>query len=144
MPPTGRMVRLIRGDLSHLPLASGSVTAVASAFVLRHLPDPGQVFREFRRVLVPGGRVAVLEFGRPAPWLRPLYDAYSVALVPAVGGLLTGDRGAYEFLVRSIRTFPEPAQIAGVMSGAGYRDVRWRPLDAGIAILYLGSVPTGK
>jgi demethylmenaquinone methyltransferase/2-methoxy-6-polyprenyl-1,4-benzoquinol methylase len=139
----GPKIWLVRGDLSGLPLATSSVTAVASAFVLRHLPHLHQVFQEFRRVLAPGGRVAILEFGRPAPWLRPIYDALSVTLIPLVGGLLTGDREAYRFLVRSIRTFPEPSHVAAVMTEAGFDEVRWRPIDAGIAVLYVGSAHTG-
>ena len=137
--PAGRAIRLIRGDVSHLPLATGSVTAVASAFVLRHLPDLPQVFGEFRRVLVSGGRVAVLEFSQPVPWVRPVYDALSVTMIPLVGGLLTGDRDAYEFLVRSIRAFPEPAQVAGIMARAGFTRVRWQAIDLGVAVLYAGS-----
>jgi demethylmenaquinone methyltransferase/2-methoxy-6-polyprenyl-1,4-benzoquinol methylase len=135
----GRTIRLIRGDVSQLPLGNGSVTAVASAFVLRHLPDLTQVFAEFRRVLAPGGRVTVLEFGQPALRLRPIYDAFSVTMIPLVGGLLTGDRDAYEFLVRSIRTCPEPAQVAGIMARAGFTRVRWQAIDLGVAVLYAGS-----
>lgn len=131
-------IRLIRADLSCLPLADASVTAVASAFVLRHLPDLSQAFREFRRVLVPGGRVALMEFGRAAPWLRPVYDALSVTLIPLIGGMLTGDRDAYRFLVRSIRAFPEPAQVAGILAGAGFDRAHWRSVDAGVAVIYLG------
>jgi demethylmenaquinone methyltransferase/2-methoxy-6-polyprenyl-1,4-benzoquinol methylase len=136
---SGRKIWLVRGDLSGLPLANSSVTAIASAFVLRHLPHLRQVFQDFRRVLAPGGRVAVLEFGRPAPWLRPIYDTLSVTLIPLVGGLLTGDREAYRFLIHSIRTFPEPPQVAAVMAESGFAEVRWRPIDAGIAVLYVGS-----
>jgi demethylmenaquinone methyltransferase/2-methoxy-6-polyprenyl-1,4-benzoquinol methylase len=138
-PPGGRAIKLIQGDISHLPLASGSVTAVASAFVLRHLPDLSQVFGEFRRVLGPGGRVAVLEFSQPVPWFRPVYATLSATLIPLVGGLLTGDRGAYKFLVRSIQTFPLPAQVAGMMTRAGFTRVLWRPIDLGVAVLYVGS-----
>jgi demethylmenaquinone methyltransferase/2-methoxy-6-polyprenyl-1,4-benzoquinol methylase len=136
----GQTIRLIRGDVSQLPLGNGSVTVVASAFVLRHLPDLTQVFGEFRRVLAPGGRVALLEFGQPVLWLRPVYDAFSVTMIPLLGGLLTGDRGAYEFLVRSIRTFPEPAHVAGIMARAGFARILWRAIDLGVAVLYAGYV----
>ena len=132
----GQKVALLRGDLSRLPLADGAVSAVASAFVLRHLPDLGEAFGELRRVLVPGGRIAVLEFGQPNPWIRPLYDLYSFRVIPSLGGRLTGDRDAYELLVRSIRSFPEPARVAGIMRAAGFAAARGRPLSGGIAILY--------
>ena len=135
-PRVGRKIALLRGDLSRLPLADGVASAVASAFVLRHLPDLGQAFRELRRVLVPGGRIAVLEFGTPRPWIRPFYNAFSFRVIPTLGGRLTGDPRAYEFLVRSIRSFPEPAHVAGIMQAAGFAAVRRRPLSGGIAVLY--------
>lgn len=138
-PGPGRDVTLVCGDVAHLPLAEGVMDAVMSAFVLRHLPDLGEAFREFRRVLAPGGRLAVLEFSRPDPRVRRLYDAFSIRVIPSLGGRLTGDRRAYEFLVRSIRTFAAPAQVAGVITSAGFAAVRRRPLSRGIATLYTGA-----
>lgn len=135
----GGVLQLVRGDLCCLPLADRSAAAIGCAFVLRHLPDLREAFGEFRRVLAPGGRLAVLEFGRPASWLRPVYETLSARLIPLIGGWLTGDRGAYEFLVRSIRSFPEPDQVAAVLRSTGFRNVRWRPLAAGIAILHTAS-----
>lgn len=142
---SGMKIALIRGDLSNLPLADGTVTSVMSAFVLRHLPDLGQAFGELRRVLISGGRIALLEFGRPRRWLRPLYEGYSYGVLPRLGGWLTGDRAAYEFLVRSIRLFPEPTYVARLMQAAGFADVRWRALSGGIAMLYTATaVPVSR
>jgi demethylmenaquinone methyltransferase/2-methoxy-6-polyprenyl-1,4-benzoquinol methylase len=59
-------------------------------------------------------------------------------MIPLIGGMLTGDRGAYEFLVRSIRTFAEPAQVTGIMARAGFTRVLWRAIDLGVAVLYAG------
>jgi demethylmenaquinone methyltransferase/2-methoxy-6-polyprenyl-1,4-benzoquinol methylase len=135
-----RQLDLLQGDISHLPLHDGTVTAVMSAFVLRHLRDLVQAFGELRRVLAPEGRIALLEFSQPRRWIRPLYDAYSFRVIPPLGGWLTGDRRAYEFLVRSIRGFPAPAHVARALRDVGFVSVRWRPLTGGIATLYTGQV----
>ena len=134
----GRLA-LLRGDLSRLPMGDAAVTAVMSAFVLRHLPDLEQAFGELRRVLRRGGRIALLEFSQPDGWIRPVYDTYSVRVIPPLGGRLTGDRPAYEFLIRSIRNFPAPAHVARIMQGTGFTAVRRRPLTGGIATLYTAS-----
>jgi demethylmenaquinone methyltransferase/2-methoxy-6-polyprenyl-1,4-benzoquinol methylase len=134
--PAGGRIDFVRGDILSLPVDDGAVIAVMSAFVLRHLPDLVQAFAELRRVLASGGRMAVLEFSRAGRWIRPLYDAYSFRAIPSLGGRLTGDRAAYEFLIRSIRNFPAPAHVAHIMQGAGFVSVRQRPLTGGIATLY--------
>jgi demethylmenaquinone methyltransferase/2-methoxy-6-polyprenyl-1,4-benzoquinol methylase len=134
--PAGGRIDFVRGDILSLPVDDGAVIAVMSAFVLRHLPDLVQAFAELRRVLASGGRMAVLEFSRAGRWIRPLYDAYSFRAIPSLGGRLTGDRLAYEFLIRSIRNFPAPAHVAHIMQGAGFVSVRQRPLTGGIATLY--------
>jgi demethylmenaquinone methyltransferase/2-methoxy-6-polyprenyl-1,4-benzoquinol methylase len=131
-----RRISLVRGDLLHLPLRDGTMTAVMSAFVLRHLPDLERAFHEFRRVLVPGGRVAILEFSRPRRWIRPPFDLYRHWAIPSLGGWLTGDRPAYEFLARSIPVFPEPAHIMRLIQAAEFASVRRRLLSGGIAVLY--------
>lgn len=135
-PATARRLDLLRGDLSRLPLGGGAVTAVMSAFVLRHLPNLEQAFGELRRVLARGGRIGLLEFSEPDGWIRPFYDTYSFRVIPPLGGRLTGDRRAYEFLIRSIRNFPAPAHVAHIMQGTGFVSVRRRPLTGGIATLY--------
>ncbi|HEY6102903.1 MAG TPA: ubiquinone/menaquinone biosynthesis methyltransferase [bacterium] len=140
-PPATARLDLLRGDLLRLPLGDGAVTAVMSAFVLRHLANLEQAFGELRRVLAPGGRIALLEFSQPDGWIRLFYDTYSYRVIPPLGGRLTGDRRAYEVLIRSIRNFPAPAHVAHIVQGAGFVSVRRRPLTGGIATLYTATAP---
>jgi demethylmenaquinone methyltransferase/2-methoxy-6-polyprenyl-1,4-benzoquinol methylase len=130
---------LIEGDALQLPFPSSALDIVSIAFGLRNLPSYPQGLREMTRVLRPGGRLLVLEFGLPAaPWLRGLYGFYLKNIVPRVGGWLTGDPPAYEYLHRSICEFPPPEQITAWMEEGGLTRAQARPLTGGIVYLYRG------
>jgi demethylmenaquinone methyltransferase/2-methoxy-6-polyprenyl-1,4-benzoquinol methylase len=127
------------GDAQALPLRPASADAYAIAFGLRNVTDIAGALREARRVLRPGGRFLCLEFSRPpAAALRRLYDAYSFAVIPAVGQLVANDRGAYEYLVESIRRFPDQAALAALMSRAGFSQVSATNFSGGVCALHRG------
>jgi demethylmenaquinone methyltransferase/2-methoxy-6-polyprenyl-1,4-benzoquinol methylase len=133
------VLRLIEGDALKLPFRAESFDIVSIAFGLRNLPQREDGLREMARVLRPGGRLLVLEFSLPAsPLLRGPYLLYLHHVVPRIGGVLTGDRPAYEYLFRSISEYPAPEEIAQDMEAAGLNSVRWERLTGGIACLHVG------
>jgi len=126
-------------DAQRLPLPDRSMDAYTIAFGLRNVTRIEAALAEARRVLRPGGRFLCLEFSRiVVPLLSELYDRYSFSVLPALGGLVTGDREAYLYLAESIRRFPAQDALAGLMSAAGLDQVRYRNLSGGIAALHSG------
>ena len=126
-------------DAQCLPLPDRSMDAYTIAFGLRNVTRIEAALAEARRVLKPGGRFLCLEFSRIAvPLLSELYDRYSFAVLPALGGMVTGDREAYVYLAESIRRFPAQDALAGLMTAAGLEQVRYRNLSGGIAALHSG------
>ena len=120
-----------------LPFPSGSADALTIAFGLRNVTGREAALAEFRRVLKPGGRLACLEFSRPAlPGLGALYDAYSFRVLPRLGALVAGQGDAYRYLVESIRTFPDQETLADLFRAAGLGAVRYRNLSGGIVALH--------
>jgi demethylmenaquinone methyltransferase/2-methoxy-6-polyprenyl-1,4-benzoquinol methylase len=91
------------------------------------------------RVLRPGGRLMVLEFSRiPNDLLQAAYDAYSFNVIPRMGQVVTGDRDSYQYLVESIRRFPDQESFAAMIRAAGFEQVKYRNLSLGIAALHSG------
>jgi len=136
--------RCVGGDIAHLPLRSGSFDVVLTAFTLRHPTRLDETLRELRRVLIPGGRLVILEFARPVrPWVAAAYRAYA-ALIPVIGGWLTGDADAYTYLVESIRRFPSPPVLSEMLRSAGFRDVSWRNLTGGIVAIHTAVRPDDR
>lgn len=131
-------IRLVRGDATRVPLPDGSVDAAAVAFGIRNVVDRERACREFCRVLRPGGRLAVLEFGNPTmPGWKQLYGWYSRAVLPRIGSMISGDRVAYAYLPASISQFPEPAEFAEVLRRAGFSRVEWKPQTFGTVYLHI-------
>ena len=125
------------GDAEALPLGDSSQDACTIAFGIRNVTDMSAALSEARRVLRFGGRFLCLEFGGPvAPGLDAAYAAYSHTVLPALGAAVANDRGAYEYLVESIRRFPDRASFANTIEDAGLGRVRTRVLAGGIATLY--------
>ncbi len=125
------------GDAEHLPVASSSVDVYTIAFGLRNVTRIDAALAEARRVLRPGGRFFCLEFSRVVvPVLDKLYDLYSFSVLPALGEIVTGDRGAYQYLVESIRRFPPQDELARRIAKAGLERVRVRNLSGGIAAIH--------
>ncbi len=129
----------ICGDATALPLRDSSVDAYTIAFGIRNVTGMEEALSEARRVLRPGGRFVCLEFCPvERPLLRPLYDAYSFAVVPALGRAVAGDAESYRYLVESIRRFPGPEKFAALMEAAGLEQVRVRTFTGGLVALYSG------
>lgn len=125
-----------QGDGLALPLPDASYDAVTISFGLRNLADRARGLAEMRRVLRPGGRLYVLEFSQPAAWFRPFYYFYLRRILPAIAGIVTGDREAYEYLNRTIGQFPDRAALAAEITAAGFSQVAARPMTLGIVALH--------
>jgi demethylmenaquinone methyltransferase/2-methoxy-6-polyprenyl-1,4-benzoquinol methylase len=132
---------VLAGDAERLPLRDRQFDGALIAFGIRNLPDPEAALREIRRVLVPGGRLVVLEFSSPRGVLGALYRLYSRYVLPRLGGLISGDPGAYAYLPASIERFPKPAEFAATLERAGFERVSHRPLTFGVAQLHRGERP---
>ena len=127
------------GDAQGLPLPDACADAYMIAFGIRNVTDVAKALAEARRVLKPGGRFVCLEFSRPATEaLRAAYDAYSFRLIPRIGEWIAGEREAYQYLVESIRRFPDQASFAALMRNAGFGRVEWSNLTGGVAAVHLG------
>jgi demethylmenaquinone methyltransferase/2-methoxy-6-polyprenyl-1,4-benzoquinol methylase len=112
---------------------------VTIAFGLRNLASVEGGLAELRRVLKPGGWVAVLEFSRPAnAMLRPLFGLYFTKVLPLLGGLVSGSHGAYSYLPASVQKFPDQKQLSLLMQRAGFEQVEFENLSGGIAALHMG------
>lgn len=140
--PAGSRLRLLRADACSLPLRAKSAQAATIAFGIRNVQDPLHVLREIHRVLVPGGRLAVLEFGVPRPrGLRDAYLWYFRAVLPRIGALVSRHDSAYAYLPASVAAFPMGATFLDLMRQAGFVDVCADPLTLGIVYLYTGRTP---
>ena len=132
-------ISFVLADATALPLRDGAVDCLVNAFFLRHLTDLPAAFAELRRVLRAGGRIGLLELTQPARSpLRPLYRLWFNRVVPLVGGRLSGNRQAYEYLPQSLGPFPNAAELAGLLREAGFESVECRLLGMGTVALHSG------
>ena len=130
---------LIEGDALALPFRDGTFEVVTIAFGLRNLASVEGGLAELRRVLKPGGWVAVLEFSRPAnAILRPVFGLYFTKVLPLMGGLISGKRQAYSYLPASVQKFPDQQELSLLMQRAGFDRVEFENLTGGIAALHMG------
>ena len=135
-------VKLIEGDALLLPFKDETFDAVTIAFGLRNLAGLESGLKELRRILKPNGWVAVLEFSRPSnALLRPLFGLYFRKILPLLGGVISGSRGAYSYLPASVSRFPDQQQLGSLMEQAGLDQVSFENLSGGIAALHLGRRP---
>jgi demethylmenaquinone methyltransferase/2-methoxy-6-polyprenyl-1,4-benzoquinol methylase len=127
------------GDAQRLPLPAACADAYVIAFGIRNVTDISLALAEARRVLKPGGRFLCLEFSRPATQaLRTAYDAFSFKVIPEIGARVAGDREAYQYLVESIRRFPDQQRFAAMIEAAGFGRVGYTNLTGGVAALHQG------
>ena len=139
---TSDRIPLIEGDALNLPFRDGAFEVVTIAFGLRNLASVEGGLAELRRVLKPGGWVAVLEFSRPAnAMMRPLFGLYFTRVLPLMGGLVSGSRMAYSYLPASVQKFPDQVQLSLLMQRAGFEQVQFENLTGGIAALHVGRRP---
>jgi demethylmenaquinone methyltransferase/2-methoxy-6-polyprenyl-1,4-benzoquinol methylase len=130
-------VEWVRGDAIALPFENGVFDAATVGFGVRNLDDLERGLSELRRVLRVGGRVGILEITRPRGVLAPFYRLWFDRLVPLLGKLLPGG-SAYTYLPASVRRFPGPEELEGLLREAGFEDVRWRTFAGGIVALHIG------
>jgi demethylmenaquinone methyltransferase / 2-methoxy-6-polyprenyl-1,4-benzoquinol methylase len=135
---SGEGIVAIEADALNLPFAGDNFDLVVSAFGFRNLANYQAGLREIHRVLAPAGEMGILDFSEPGGLLGKLYAFYFRRVLPAIGTLISGVRGPYEYLPASVEKFPEPAAMLEQMREAGFHDVSWTPYTFGIAGLYKG------
>jgi demethylmenaquinone methyltransferase/2-methoxy-6-polyprenyl-1,4-benzoquinol methylase len=134
-----RTIGLVRGDAMCLPAATASADGVTISFGIRNVQRPEIACREMARVLKPGGRLAILEFGVPRiPGVSTLYLWYFRRVLPLIGRMISGHSGAYTYLPASVGTFPPPAEFVTILRQSGFEEVDAVPLTLGIVYLYVG------
>ncbi len=132
-------VALEQGDGEHLNLETASVDVATVAFGVRNFGDLQAGLRELARVVRPGGKVVILEFSRPQNRVfRALYEFYSYKILPRIGGAVSHDKRAYEYLPESVGEFPLPPAFLEILSEAGFRNCRACSQTFGIAQIYIG------
>ena len=136
----GRPVFGVAADALALPLAPASCDGAIVAFGVRNLADLDAGFREVARVVRPGGRFVVLEFTTPpSAFVRTAYGIYSNRLLPFIGGMISGNRGAYRYLPESIARFPSATELGDRLQVAGFTSVRWELLTFGTVAIHVGT-----
>jgi demethylmenaquinone methyltransferase / 2-methoxy-6-polyprenyl-1,4-benzoquinol methylase len=129
------------GTGERLPFDDASVDTITIAFGIRNVTHVNDALREALRALKPGGRFLCLEFSRPYAPVRPFYDLFSFTVIPRLGAWVAQAPEAYEYLIESIRRFPDQREFAAMMSRAGFGDVKYRNLSLGIACIHVGTKP---
>ena len=133
-------IRLVRGDAALVPVASDSCDAATIAFGIRNVAEPERALAELARILRPGARLAILEFGQPRiPGVRTLYLWYFRYLLPLIGRLVSKHDSAYSYLPASVGTFPAPPEFARTIERHGFVSVEAVSLTFGIVYLYVAT-----
>ncbi|MDA9061995.1 bifunctional demethylmenaquinone methyltransferase/2-methoxy-6-polyprenyl-1,4-benzoquinol methylase UbiE, partial [Planktomarina temperata] len=127
------------GDAMALPFADNSFDVYTISFGIRNVTRPQEALDEAFRVLRPGGRLMVLEFSQiPVPLAQKAYDLYSFNVIPRMGQMIANDRDSYQYLVESIRKFPDQETFLSMVQQAGFENASYRNLSLGIAALHSG------
>ncbi len=138
----GLEIKFEQADVTQLQYADNSFDICSISFGIRNVGDPVKALKEMARVTKPGGTVMVLEFGQVnIPVFGTLYNFYSQNILPKIGGLVTGQKEAYEYLQKSSAAFPCREEFLGLMKDSGaYSHCEYTPLTGGIAYIYKGTV----
>lgn len=134
-------VETVRTEAEALPFADNWAAGATLAFGLRNMTDPAAALGEAARALKPGGALALLEFSHVAAWFAPFYALHSRLVIPLLGRLVAGDKASYDYLVQSIRIFPDAATVSSELRRAGLRVVTTRTFLFGVAALHLARKP---
>jgi len=127
------------GDAMALPFADNTFDTYTISFGIRNVTRPQEALNEAFRVLRPGGRLMVLEFSQiPNEMMQKVYDLYSFNIIPRMGKVIARDRDSYQYLVESIRKFPDQDTFLGMVRAAGFGNAKYRNLSMGIACLHSG------
>lgn len=127
------------GDAMALPFAANSFDVYTISFGIRNVTRIADALHEAYRVLRPGGRLMVLEFSQlPNAAMQWAYDRYSFNVIPVMGQVIAGDRASYQYLVESIRKFPDQETFASMIRSAGFGQVKYRNMTMGVAALHSG------
>lgn len=127
------------GDAMNLPFDDNSFDVYTISFGIRNVTRPQEALNEAYRVLRPGGRLMVLEFSQlPNPMMQKAYDLYSFNVIPRMGQVIANDRDSYQYLVESIRNFPDQETFLDMLRAAGFGQAKYRNLTMGIAALHSG------
>ncbi len=138
--PFSEAIFFVQGDAERISFPDCSFDAATVGFGIRNLTHLESGFREMHRILKPNGKLMCLEFSRPtAPLFRWLYDVYSFYIMPFLGQLIVGSKQAYTYLSESIRMFPLPAELSGLLESIGFSNVRYQRLTNGIAVVHLAA-----
>ena len=132
-------MRWVVGDAMALPFKKNTFDIYTISFGIRNVTKIDRALSEAFRVLKPGGRVMILEFSKlPNPMMQKAYDLYSFNVIPKIGEIVVGDKDSYQYLVESIRKFPDQVSFANMMTKAGFENVKFRNLTFGVAALHSG------
>ncbi|WP_299147480.1 bifunctional demethylmenaquinone methyltransferase/2-methoxy-6-polyprenyl-1,4-benzoquinol methylase UbiE [uncultured Tateyamaria sp.] len=127
------------GDAMALPFEDNSFDVYTISFGIRNVTRPQEALSEAYRVLKPGGRLMVLEFSQlPNEGMQKLYDLYSFNVIPRMGQMIANDRESYQYLVESIRKFPDQDTFLGMIRAAGFEQAKYRNMTMGVAALHSG------
>jgi demethylmenaquinone methyltransferase/2-methoxy-6-polyprenyl-1,4-benzoquinol methylase len=131
----------IEADALHLPLRPESLDLIVTAFGFRNLANYAAGLKEFYRTLQPGSQLGILEFSEPSGLMGEAYALYFRRVLPAIGRLICGKDGPYNYLPSSVGAFPPPGEMLEMLRRAGYVDCAWQPYTFGIAGLYTATRP---
>jgi len=132
---TGNL-RYVQANAERLPFPDHCFHCVTIGFGLRNVTDKPAALASMARVLKPGGQLGILDFSEPGGLLGKLYAIYFRCVLPAIGRVVCGKDGPYNYLPTSVGNFPPPPQMLELMTGTGYKDCHWQPYTFGIAGLY--------
>jgi demethylmenaquinone methyltransferase / 2-methoxy-6-polyprenyl-1,4-benzoquinol methylase len=128
----------VQGDMLALPFDDATFDAATVGFGVRNVADLELALRELRRVLRPGGRLAILEITQPRGAMKPFYSLWFDSIVPLLGKVLPGG-SAYTYLPASVKRFPSAEKLAELLRACGFGDVRFRLLGGSIVALHTGA-----
>ena len=132
-------MRWVVGDAMALPFKKNTFDIYTISFGIRNVTKIDKALSEAFRVLKPGGRIMILEFSKlPNPMMQRAYDLYSFNVIPKIGEIVVGDKDSYQYLVESIRKFPDQVSFANMITEAGFENVKFRNLTFGVAALHSG------